>query len=248
MVQGFFGKLPSHGDFVRRGLPHSFVDPWDEWLQHAVAASKNELGDAWMNVYLNSPLWRFVLMPGICGDSGWAGVLVPSVDRVGRYFPLTLAVELTNDVRPFDTANSAEPWFYAIEDLALSVLEQDQFEADALADAVMEVEWSDAFTPAAPARLAGGGFGLRGMSSGAEALRSAVAHELVRFQVGVFSLWWSNGSEDVESMALVAPGLPKPESFARLLQGDWGEQFAAELLNADPAPEPVAEEESRDAG
>ena len=29
---GLFGKLPAHGDFVRRHLPRSFVTPWDEWL------------------------------------------------------------------------------------------------------------------------------------------------------------------------------------------------------------------------
>ena len=248
MVQGFFGKLPSHGDFVRRELPHSFVDPWDEWLQHAVDASKRELGDEWLTTYLHSPLWRFVLMPGICGDSGWAGVLVPSVDRVGRYFPLTLAAQLSDGVRPFDTAASAEPWFLAIEELALKVLEQEQFEADALADAVAEITWTDDLVPDTPARLAGGEWGLRGMASGAAALRSTVAHELVQFQVGLFSLWWCHGDEETESMSLVAPGLPKPESFSRLLAGDWGEQFAAEQLNREPAPAAVPEEASTDAG
>ena len=30
------------------------------------------------------PIWRFVLLPGLIGSNGWAGVLMPSVDRVGR--------------------------------------------------------------------------------------------------------------------------------------------------------------------
>ena len=34
---GFFGKLPSHGDFLSRRLPRSFVDPWDSWLQSRTA-------------------------------------------------------------------------------------------------------------------------------------------------------------------------------------------------------------------
>jgi hypothetical protein len=29
-------------------------------------------------------------LPGLIGSNGWAGVLMPSVDRVGRQFPLTL--------------------------------------------------------------------------------------------------------------------------------------------------------------
>ena len=32
---GFYGKTPRHGDFIKRRLPRSFVDPWDDWLQRA---------------------------------------------------------------------------------------------------------------------------------------------------------------------------------------------------------------------
>jgi len=59
-VQGFFGKIPSLGDFVTRDLPREFLDAWDDWLQRSVAESKTALGDAWLNTYLNSPIWRFV--------------------------------------------------------------------------------------------------------------------------------------------------------------------------------------------
>ena len=33
-------------------------------------------------------------MPGVCGPEGLTGLLVPSFDRVGRRFPLTVAVAL----------------------------------------------------------------------------------------------------------------------------------------------------------
>ena len=35
-LSGFWGKLPARGDFVRAGLPRSFVEPWDAWLQSAL--------------------------------------------------------------------------------------------------------------------------------------------------------------------------------------------------------------------
>ena len=241
MVQGFFGKLPSHGDFVRRELPHAFVDPWDDWLQHAIAASKAELGEAWLETYLNSPLWRFALMPGICGDSGWAGVLIPSVDRVGRYFPLTLATRLDDDVRPFAVSTGASAWFEAIESLALQVLEQDTFEADTLAARLQEIEWSADGVAHTPARLAGGEWGLRGMARDPAALCVGVAQQLVDFQVGQFSLWWTHAEEGQESMTLVAPILPNPQSFSRLLAGDWGPQFDSELLGIEPEEAMAAE-------
>ena len=62
---GFFGKVPTHGDFISRRLPRSFLDPWDHWLQGAIATSRQQLGEGWLEVYLVSPLWRFCLSPGV---------------------------------------------------------------------------------------------------------------------------------------------------------------------------------------
>src|SRR3954465_3512054 len=89
-VVGFYGKLPSHGDFLKRRVSDGFVSVWDAWLQESLATSKAALGDAWLDVYLTSPAWRFICGPGACGPAVVAGVMVPSVDRVGRCFPLTL--------------------------------------------------------------------------------------------------------------------------------------------------------------
>lgn len=88
---GFFGKLPARGDFLRAGLPRSFVDPWDAWLQRVIAGSKAALGEAWLDAWMEAPLWRFVLPAGACGPDPVIGVWMPSVDRAGRHFPLSLA-------------------------------------------------------------------------------------------------------------------------------------------------------------
>ncbi|MEZ5600327.1 MAG: type VI secretion system-associated protein TagF, partial [Candidatus Competibacteraceae bacterium] len=66
---GFFGKLPSRGDFIGRHLPKSFVGPWDSWLQTAVAHSRDQLGENWQEYYCTSPVWRFALGPGLCGPA-----------------------------------------------------------------------------------------------------------------------------------------------------------------------------------
>lgn len=114
---GFFGKVPSHGDFVARRLPAAFIEPWDAWLQAGMAHSRAQLGDAWLPTYLNSPIWRFALGAGVCGPQAWTGVMMPSVDRVGRYFPFTIACEVDG------TGTPAPAWYAALEDLALSALE-----------------------------------------------------------------------------------------------------------------------------
>ncbi len=93
-IPGWYGKLPSLGDFASRRLPAEFINAWDAWLQEVLQATRDALGEGWLDCYLTMPIWRFVLLPGLVGPSGWAGVLMPSVDRVGRQFPLTVAVAL----------------------------------------------------------------------------------------------------------------------------------------------------------
>ena len=88
---GFHGKIPARGDFVQAGLPRAFTDPWDGWMQRMVAASRAVLGEAWLRAWLEMAVWRFALSSGICGPGAVIGLWMPSVDRVGRYFPLTLA-------------------------------------------------------------------------------------------------------------------------------------------------------------
>jgi type VI secretion system protein ImpM len=89
---GFHGKLPNVGDFVQRRLPAVFVDRWDAAMQSALAEASVATGDAWRDVFLASPTWRFAVATRVCGQLPWVGVVVPSHDRVGRVYPLVLAV------------------------------------------------------------------------------------------------------------------------------------------------------------
>ena len=91
---GFYGKLFSTGDFVRRGFPVEIYELWDPWLQQGLLHSRAALGEHWLDAYLSAPIWRFVLAPGLAGDAAWVGAMMPSVDRVGRYFPLTVVAGL----------------------------------------------------------------------------------------------------------------------------------------------------------
>ena len=86
---GFYGKLPCRGDFLQRRVSQDFVDVWDAWLQESLHETRKRLDEAWLNTYLTGPVWRFGLSAGVCGEHTYIGILVPSVDRVGRYFPLT---------------------------------------------------------------------------------------------------------------------------------------------------------------
>lgn len=134
---GAFGKIPSMGDFLRVNLSAGFVQAWDSWLQAALLSARETLGAAWNEKYLSAPIWRFSLPAGQAGPSAVSGVLMASVDRVGRQYPLTLAIP-HKDVGPAHVLFSNGEAFSQLEDAALAALEDDTGRDDlmALLDAV----------------------------------------------------------------------------------------------------------------
>ena len=125
-LPGWFGKLPGMGDFAHRRLPESFRAPWDSWLQNGLMGLRQRHAD-WTERYLESPLWSFALGRHLIGPARWIGVLMPSVDGAGRYFPLTLASEITvaQDELRGDALAQARRWWTLGARAALDALEND---------------------------------------------------------------------------------------------------------------------------
>ena len=123
-IAGWYGKIPSLGDFASRRLPHVFIDSWDSWLQLSLGTSRAQLGERWLDLYLTGPILRFAVMPGVCDATSiiWAGVLMPSVDKVGRYFPLTIALGMEALPGTLAAVFSAQNWYDALEHAALATL------------------------------------------------------------------------------------------------------------------------------
>ncbi|MGI9498782.1 MAG: type VI secretion system-associated protein TagF [Geminicoccaceae bacterium] len=208
---GFFGKIPSHGDFVRRSLSPAFVTPWDGWLQAGLAKARETLGDQWLDIYLTSPVWRFALASGFAGNAAAAGLFIPSVDRVGRYFPFTLASVIDAAPSPFDIRCGAGDWFTSAEPLALSVLAED-FSFDDLVDRLDRL--------AMPAL------------ADDDAVRSGawrfdgddgvlLLQHLGRMLALPYGLFWTEGSRVVPPTTLLTRRMPTPRQFTALLDGAW---------------------------
>ncbi len=98
---GLFGKLPARGDFVRENLPRDFTDAWDAWWLRGLADTQVRFREEWCAAWLEAPVWRFLLPPGLCGRSGVLGLWLPSVDKAGRYYPLTIAAAAMTDWAPY---------------------------------------------------------------------------------------------------------------------------------------------------
>lgn len=213
---GYFGKLRSHGDFVGRRLPPAMRDPFDAWLQAALLRSRQDLGAGWTPAWLNSPLWRFVLAPGLCGAQAWAGVMMPSLDRVGRCFPLVLAAPCAATPALAACLTRDAAWFARLEEIALSSLD-DGFSLDAFDAALLDLTGAPAASatdagvpstgPAWVTMLADGPLPALALAGGATSGSSA---------------WWGLGSVQVAPSLACCPGLPAPALFAAMLDGAWG--------------------------
>ena len=125
---GVFGKLPALGDFLSRGLEPTFTETWHGWLERGLAAARADLGESFLPAYMQAPAWRFALAAGLAGELPMTGVMVPSVDAVGRCFPLTLAAV---------GARAGAPWYDALEAHARRALEDEPLDGGLLGLALL---------------------------------------------------------------------------------------------------------------
>lgn len=191
---GWFGKMPGTGDFASRRLPQDFVQRWDDWLQRGLGHARATLGADWLDAYLVAPVLRFWLSPGLIGPTGWAGVVMPSVDRVGRHFPLTVA-------QPVDTlaaALASRAWYQAIDAAARTILHLES-RIDDLEDALAR-----AHAPAGDPEAA----------DVQQAQRCLQAHR----GGAPCSVWWC-GDADRATRLQGFGGLPPPAAFVTALGG-----------------------------
>jgi type VI secretion system protein ImpM len=245
-VPGWYGKLPTLGDFASRRLDADFIEPWDLWLGEGMAAQREALGDIWLDAYLQSPVWRFVLMPEalptLAPPRALAGVLMPSVDRVGRYFPLTIAVVLPRVPQSAAEMEMLLGWLHRVEDLALDAL-HDDWTIDDLERELEQLPPALDDALAWPAHLAGPRAAL------ARALESEAAFvpiESVKSRAELAALWaasmtqagsnawvqasagrtfWLSDNPEAPRL-LVARGLPGREEFIQML-GTTGREASA---------------------
>ncbi len=195
-------------------------------------------------------MWRFALSPGVCGNDVWAGVLIPSIDSVGRYFPFTIAHQLDWYTNPVELLHEGRSWYEQAETLALSCLEDDfdyaGFNQDVQAMAGIEApvtsDISDQQTLAS-GDLSAWHMALPSVDVLPKAYASLAAKSLSELYFA-FSCWWSAGSELVQPSLLLCQGLPPGAGYTSLLIGNWEE--AGWQADGDVVEHPSEAEEADD--
>jgi len=226
-ASGCYGKIPVLGDFVHRGLNQRHIEVWDEWLQGCMSASRNELGERWLDFYLEAPIWYFAAGPGNLDQQTWIGVLIPSVDRVGRYFPFSILREFSGGT-PLDAMRRARHWYAEAEALALDCL-GDDFEPGDLEPRLAALPHPDAGAPAPRAEDAAdsvdatGRVFLLGESPSTNDVLSSIADDTLLQLYPGYSVWWTAGSSAVPPALLVASAMPDCAAFGSMLDGRFEE-------------------------
>jgi type VI secretion system protein ImpM len=141
---GFFGKMPTTGDFVARGLPPGLRLPLDRWL----IAHVLEAGHDWPATGLRG-LVRI-------GDRDVAFLALPSCDRLGRDYPLVALTDGTGLSK-----ESADDWCAGVLP-ALTAAQAGEIDPQALAAYLADAPppaptgaadhgvWVDGAAPSAP--------------------------------------------------------------------------------------------------
>ncbi|WKB53798.1 type VI secretion system-associated protein TagF [Eleftheria terrae] len=219
----WFGKLPALGDFAHRRGNERFNGLLDAWLQRAIPASRAQLNEGWTHAYVGAPLWSFAMFPGVCGEEAYAGVLMSSVDRVGRYFPLTVYTEVPYPRALLREMQGTGSWYAYVQQALPQVLNtqftHEQFEsllasapmAPGVGDALElsgSIDWGAAFQQGQPLLLPN-------MASAVDML----GLDLMSHYLRGTTLWWAplpGGATVLRAFK----GMPPPESYTAMLAAE----------------------------
>ena len=229
MSAGLFGKLPAKRDFIGMNASRRFLEAWEPWLQAGVATSKQMLGDRWIETYNRAPIWRYWLGADFCGEA-MIGAFMPSVDGVGRAFPLAIFVGEGDASLAPPELEPNDAWFEATEAVLLDALEPGAT-LEVIAEKVGALP-----TPALELRTTKGA-GFEQLAEGGVVVHD-VGHEVSaaflaarrfgrRRAFASQTFWWTIGGEGFPSLALLEVGLPPATRFADMLSGSFSDKAIA---------------------
>ncbi|MCC8936313.1 type VI secretion system-associated protein TagF [Bradyrhizobium sp. Arg68] len=221
---GLFGKLSAKRDFIALATPHSFLKVWEPWIQACMSASRHQLAAEWQNAFLTAPVWRFWLGADICGATV-LGAMMPSVDGVGRYYPLALLTmaDPSYCIPPPDQ-DTQEQWFAAAETFLLSTLDQAK-SFDDISTALDAMPLPQIAARADnPANTFAISETIRGIVTAGTTFEDSLP--LLRQShpdaSAAASFWWTEGGGSFPPMALCSRGMPDPSCCSVMLTGPLG--------------------------
>jgi len=217
MPVSLYGKYPAKRDFVAFNLPTVFLSRLEAWLQSGIAISRERLGSAWHDYYVIHPIWNFRVGADILG-ADTVGSIMPSVDAVGRFFPLVLLAHAQSGKCYPPAFAIPIGWFSNVHQRLLSALsEQDVPEpVELLRD--LDEPLSEPIAKAAIREIRGVFcMTIDPANITADLERFCEEERLVATKNQ--AMFWTSGGQFVVPQVLVTVGMPSPEIYTRMMSG-----------------------------
>lgn len=224
----WFGKVPGLGDFVHRHMPDMLKEQFDRWAQLRLQGFSIDHPENWTEYYLSAPVWRFILGAAVTDISEprlLTGICMPSVDRVGRYFPLIIVGQCVT------TADDSDVDFFendlrltAVSEIALKALDED-WDADeldlALRDHTRSKSSREGFDSLIQSLSLSEGFSSTRALTDLDLATSLAVRSRQSLRIAPAKTLWYRGfeSQNYRSIlsALVCEGLPDQSAFNALM-------------------------------
>lgn len=217
---GVYGKLPSHPDFVSESIRSEISNELYDWAQKMIYHGRDQMTEAgWLSAYLVSPIWRMCVPPSAERDGSWIGIMMPSVDAVGRYFPLFMTFEI--DPKHINVEwlfKEADSLFLILEGVGLRALQERLQLGEVIFSLSQQIQrLSLGETVNAPTPLFD-----KSLPFSIEQPTEEQLQELLQTSISQLegSIWWNMGQVNgIEKPFIHCSGLPCMEEYSFLLTG-----------------------------
>lgn len=124
----WFGKIPAVGDFCASDMPAAVEAELDQWISTCMQRCELLFNQQWLTLYFAAPMSAFYWPPGVCkslGNAHAVGVLMPSVDKAGRAYPLIVLQTLHSQPDTCCESLHFEDWLKHMHRICSQTLDED---------------------------------------------------------------------------------------------------------------------------
>jgi len=240
---GYFGKRPVERDFVFDGLSAGMTDAWAGLMSDWLVNVQTGLPQTWQQLYFEAPAWRFAIMPGLLGPTGWCGLLSASADAVGRCFPLAVLIPLEGIVHHLVFRAAVEITLDTVEIQTMAFIEGNLSRKDFMNGVTAQshtlVRLAKGAASRPPMQFAESERALRisfartdGEAIIADDALACPATQAISPDTPL-SYWWQDGGSTRPPELCIWRGLPRGLETGGFFSGEWG-RFGWRQCQIDP--------------
>lgn len=134
---GWYGKIPTAGDFIQRRLPNHLVNRLAHWFQNGLTNLQHKyqmrIDDRGIN---KTPIWNFVLPATLGIQAVQMGCLQLAHDRVGRAYPVCAIQFVPLAQWDLEILNQAGEWYRQLGYVLLSAM-RNEYSTEQLDNALL---------------------------------------------------------------------------------------------------------------